>query len=459
MVQFGQVAIRHRRPISLRFRSLALRWLFGIGDLPPQRTVGEFQAEVSRNYGWNFAVSVMDVSFFNFGASFASSATVLPLFVSKLTPDPFALGIVAMLAQGGWYLPQLLTANLTERLVRRKPAVVNFGFFAERIPFCLLVAAAILAPWSQSLALFVTLGAFAWHTLGAGIIAPAWQDLVARCFPVESRGRFLGISSFLGAGAGAIGAGVSAWILGAMPFPASFATVFGIAAAGICASWVFLALVREPVRAVIPTRRSHADYLGGLREILRGDRNFRWFLVGRVLMAASAMGFGFLAVGAVQRWQLADAEIGFFTAALLVGQAGGNLIFGFVADRIGHLAPLRVGAACSTVAYGLALMAPGPQWYLLVFGAMGLSIGAVSVSGLLVVMEFAPADRRPTYVGLTNSLIGLAAGVSPVLGALAVGTAYWILYAGSLVAALGALLVFVVSVAEPRYSPRPISVQ
>jgi AAHS family 4-hydroxybenzoate transporter-like MFS transporter len=265
----------------------------------------------------------------------------------------------------------------------------------------------------------------------------------------------MGISSFLGAGVGAVGAGLSSWILSALPFPTSFATVFAIAAAGMCLSWAFLALVREPVRDVAQTRQSHADFLGGLREILARDHNFRLFLGGRVLLATSAMGLGFLAVGAVQRWQLADAEIGLFTAALLVGQAGGNLIFGLVADRIGHLSPLRVGAACSALAYGLALAAPGPQWYLLVFGAMGLSIGAANVSGLLVVMEFAPADRRPTYVGLTNSLIGLAAGVSPIVGALVAGTNYWALYAVSFAAAIGALAVFVLRVQEPRYARQP----
>ena len=42
----------------------------------------------------------------------------------------------------------------------------------------------------------------------AGLVAIAWQDLIARCFPVQRRGRFMGISFFVGGLAGALAAGV-----------------------------------------------------------------------------------------------------------------------------------------------------------------------------------------------------------------------------------------------------------
>ena len=64
-------------------------------------------------------------------------STIIPLFVSKLTTSTLALGLVAMLSQGGWHLPQLLSANLVERLSRRKPVIINLGFFLERLPLWL----------------------------------------------------------------------------------------------------------------------------------------------------------------------------------------------------------------------------------------------------------------------------------------------------------------------------------
>ena len=258
-----------------------VRWLVRAGDPAPVRPEAEVAAEMARDYRWNFVVQALDFGLFWFAASFASSTTILPLFVSKLTSSTLPIGLVAMVAQGGWYLPQLFTANLIERLPRMKPVVVNLGFFLERVPFWLMVAAPLFALESPQLALVLLLVGWTWHNVGAGIIAPAWQDLVARCFPVERRGRFFGVAAFLGAGAGALGAGVSAWLLAELPFPMSFLAVLAIAAVGITLSWVFLAMTREPVQGVSLSRRSQSQYLSELPDLVRNDKNFARFLLAR----------------------------------------------------------------------------------------------------------------------------------------------------------------------------------
>ena len=99
---------------------------------------------------------------------------------------------MAAIAQSAWFLPQVFTANLVERLPRKKPVVINLGFFLERLPMWVLVLAALVAGTSPLLALLLFFTGYAWHGLGAGIIATAWQDLIARCFPVDRRGRFFG---------------------------------------------------------------------------------------------------------------------------------------------------------------------------------------------------------------------------------------------------------------------------
>ena len=130
--------------VNKRFQMI-LRWLLQVDQPVVQREESEIAAEVERNYRWNFAANALDGVFFLFAISFASSSTIVPLFISKLTPSPLAIGLVAMIAQGGWSLPQLFTANYVERLARKKPVVVNLGFFTERLPFLLLPAAALLA--------------------------------------------------------------------------------------------------------------------------------------------------------------------------------------------------------------------------------------------------------------------------------------------------------------------------
>ena len=60
----------------------------------PPRTEAELQAEISQNYRWNFFFGLLDGAFFWFGASFISAATILPLFVSKLTESPLIIALL-----------------------------------------------------------------------------------------------------------------------------------------------------------------------------------------------------------------------------------------------------------------------------------------------------------------------------------------------------------------------------
>jgi len=148
-----------------------LAWLLELNRPAPQRTEDELAAEVERNYRWNFAVNLLDGTWIMFGFSFISATTILPLFLSKLTTNPLAFGILAVMAQAGWFLPQLFTANFMERLARKKPVAVNLGLFLERVPVWIMVLAAMVAVTAPKLAIVLLLGAYAWHALGAGAVA------------------------------------------------------------------------------------------------------------------------------------------------------------------------------------------------------------------------------------------------------------------------------------------------
>jgi MFS family permease len=427
-----------------------LAWLLELNRPVPQRTEDELIAEIERNYNWNFAVNLLDGVWFMFGASFISATTILPLFLSKLTTNPLVFGILAVTAQAGWFLPQLFTANLMERLARKKPVVVNLGLFLERIPIWIMVLAAMVAVKTPKLAIALLLGAYAWHTLGAGTVAVSWQDLLARCFPLNRRGRFFGFTSFLGAGAGALGALFSTWLLNRYAFPVNFTYVFTIAAVGISVSWGFIALTREPAQVTTTQRRSSLEYLAGLPDLLRRDENYRRYLVARLLLALGGMGSGFVTVAAVSRWQVPDKDAGLFTLALLAGQTAGTLVFGFLADRYGHKICLELGTLAGLGGFTLAWLAPAPNWYYAVFALLGILSGAILVSGILIVMEFSGPERRPTYMGIANTGVGVVGVVAPLLGTILARTGYGLLFAASATCYLATLILFHWWVREPR---------
>ncbi len=436
---------------------LALRRLLQVDQPVRPRSDDEIVAEVERNYRWNFSVNLIEGTSFWFGLSFVSSSTIVPLFISKLTTSQLPIGLVAIISQAGWYLPQLFTANAVERLARKKPVVVNLGFFLERLPIWVLAGAALIAGRSPGLALALFLVGYAWHNLGAGVVATAWQDMIARCFPVDRRGRFLGITMFGGTGTGTLGAALSTWILAAFLFPINFVYIFMIAAIGITLSWFFIALTREPVQPVTAPRQSNRQFWAGLPDIVRHDHNFRRFLLARLTLALGRMGMGFVTVAVVERWQVPDSTVGIYTAALLLGQTLGNLAFGFLADRFGHKLSLELSALASLLAFTLAWLAPSPDWYYAVFALLGVTLGAVIVSGILLVLEFCEPQRRPTYVGLANTGVGLVSIIAPLLGAWLAGINYNWLFALSAGVNLVALAMMRWWVQEPRWAQRAVA--
>lgn len=293
-----------------------------------------------------------------------------------------------------------------------------------------------MAGRSSNLALVLFFTGVAWHSLGAGVVATAWQDLIARCFPVNRRGRFFGITNFLGTGMGAAGAALSTWLLKTVPFPTSFVYLFAIAAGGLLLSWSFLALVREPAQPADLPLQSNRQFLAGLPALIRRDHNFRRFLIARSLLALGGMGSGFVTVAALARWQVPDSTVGVYTAVYLSSQTVGNLAFGLLADRFGHKLSLELGALAATVAFAVAWLAPSPEWYYGLFALQGITTSSILVSGVLVALEFSEPQLRPTYAGLANTAVGLVGMVAPLLGAALVGIGYGWTLAVSLAAAI-----------------------
>lgn len=375
------------------------------------------EQQIARDYRWNFTVNMLDGTSFWFGVSFISNAVILPLYVSHFTDNAFLIGLIPFLATAGYLVPQLFAANAVERAPLKKFFPVTLGFFLQRLPIFLLAPAAFfLAGSSPGWALAAFFGLYAWHTIGSGFQIVGWQDMIAKIIPVEKRGRFFGITNFAGNGAGILGALAVPFVLDKLPFPTGYVMSFAVAGVLIFLSWFFLSLTREPAVANPKPRVSQLDYLRSLPAVLRRDRNFRLYLLAQSFFSLSGMATGFLVVYAVRAWNLPDAQASGFTIALQVGLALANLFFGFLSDRKGHKLSLEICLAVSVFALLLAIIAPSPAWFFAVFFLRGAVNAGLFISGVSIVYEFTGAENRATYIGMANTIPGIAGAVAPLLG-------------------------------------------
>lgn len=408
-----------------------------------------------RNLGWNFTVNLIDIAFITLGISLVSRDTVLPVLVSTLSDSNVAVGLIAALYGLGIYLPQLFTANFTERLPYKKPFVMLVGSVGERLPYLLMGAAVwVFAAPAPNVALILVLGCLALTGFAAGAATPAWYDLIAKVIPVRRRGVWSGLGHGIGALMAIFGAFLVGRILDDYPYPNNFALLFLLAFIATCISFVGLALNREPPSPIVKEQVSTQRYFRQLPDVLRANVNYRRFFISRTVVLLGAMANSFFIIYGGQRFGLDGATIGLLTATLVASQAVMSLVWGVVGDRMGHKVVLTGAAFLLALAALNTLLAPSQSWLILSFAFLGASSSGDAVSGLNIILEFAAPEDRPTYIGLTNTLLAPTIVLAPILGGWLATVAGFpvLLGVAAVVAATGGALLLR-WVREPRRQP------
>ncbi len=393
----------------------------------------------------------LDIAFYSFATTLVSITTILPTYIRHLTTSNLAIGALSALATAGFALPNLFFAPIAERVVSKKRLIL-WVTPGERIPYLILaVVAATLAVSHPGTALLLTFLLISIFAGTGGALTPAWLDLIARAIPVRRRGAFFGRSNALAGLMGIGGALLSQRLLDAGGFPDGYVHLFLIAFVPVMVSYGFFALNREQGPLRQKSREPVTQWVRRLPGIVARDRNFSWYLLAAMAGSLANAASGFFMVVAIGRLGIGDREAGWYTAVLLTAQTAINLLWGHLADRRGHKVVLIGGAVAIELAIPAALLLPNAASYALVFALLGAAASANALSRFAIMLEFAPEDRRPTYVGLASVAGAPMALTGPLLGGwLADHAGFPAAFAVFWVAGLVALWILARRVREPR---------
>ena len=374
--------------------------------------------ELLRYLRHNTLVNLLDGATFGFGMGFASFVTILPLFVSTMTDSPVLIGLIPAIHAAGWQLPQLFIAGWVSRQSRIKPMVVALSSL-ERLPYLGFAIIAFLLPKiGIQTGLILTFGMLVIQGLGAGLTANPWQSMIAKIIPGERRGTFFGVQAGVANLLASVGAVFAGLILGNIGGPRGFGWSFMAASVLLAVSWYFLNLTREPANA--PADPQDAPFvpnsLQNIGQILRQNRNFRWFLIARSFSQLAVIGYAFYTVYAVQHHGVSKVEIGVMTAVLMVAQIVANVGMGWIGDRWGHRHVMEFGLVSMVVSSFLAWWAPSAGWFYLVFILAAFGNVATWTVAISMTLEYGAEAERPTYIGMANTLIAPANILAPFLG-------------------------------------------
>jgi len=407
--------------------------------------------EILRDLRHNLIVNLSDGAFFGFALGFASFVTIIPLFVSQMTDSAILIGLIPAIHSVGWQLPQLMTADRVAKQTRFKPMVLRMTI-QERLPFLgLAVIAWFLPQMKNQTALLITFGLLIWQGLGGGLTAGAWQSMIGKIIPGDRRGTFYGAQSSAANLLASLSAVLAGFILASLAGPVDFSLCFFLAFISMGISWLFLAQTREAATPIPEYIGESTNFWNRIGDILDRDRNFRWFIVARLLSQLAVMGFAFYSVYVVNQKGAGEIHVGWMTGIFLGTQIIANPIMGWLGDHWSHGRIMEIGCIAAALSSILACWAPSTAWFYLVFILAGIANVGVWTIALAMILEFGTEAERPAYVGMGNTFVAPMTILAPFLaGWLADTAGYQIAFIATGIAGLVTAAVLHWLVKDPR---------
>ncbi|MGD8413299.1 MAG: MFS transporter, partial [Candidatus Latescibacterota bacterium] len=289
-------------------------------------------------------------------------------------------------------------------------------------------------------------------TVCAGVAAIPFLEVASKTIPPDRRGTFFGVRRLSG-GAFGILAGIvvavvvggeptAAWTHGWLyrcvenivealdwaghPFPYNYGILIVVGTALSAAGLFMFGLIREPDAVTTHKLQPLRDHFKDGFHLLR-RRNYLLFFIVRVCWQLTSMAFPFYAAYAYSVLGFSEASVGVFVSIWIGSGVISNYLWGKLADSRGNRIVL-VLTALIAVASPVAVLAvvwngrsaaghDAWMFWLLAstFVVNGFARSGRFISNMMYLLEFAPEERRPLYVGFMNS-ISFPFMLSPALG-------------------------------------------
>ncbi len=354
----------------------------------------------------NFLLNILEGGLFAGGVAFISPQTVFPALLSSLGGTNVEIGIFGVLLYGGALLPQVFAARYVEAKPFKKSWAVNFGAAHRCMVLLMGLVVLLFGASSPPATLYLLLVLYAGYQVLSGITTPGWFDFFAKVTRVDRRGRLVGLRNSAGGAAAVISGFVLTFILAVASFPLNFAIAFFLAFLLQISSIGVQVKMVETAPSGVSVRRPMEAYLRRLPGVLRENREFRTFLISSAVLIMATMPVSFFPVYALRHFSADQSVVGHFTVTMMAVQVVSGLVTGYLSDRYGYRIVLIISAASLLCATLCALLAPSVGLFTIVYLFLGINIGSELMARYNISIEYGPADQRPRYIGLMNTVLG-----------------------------------------------------
>ncbi|MBO1437520.1 MFS transporter [Meiothermus sp. CFH 77666] len=356
----------------------------------------------------NYRFAMLNGWFVLLGDAFFNGSIVLASFAAKLGAPNWVIGLLPSLLNAGSMVPQVFIAPYVARLpvkvvLYRRMALLRVASLG------LVALGGFVLGQRHDLLLWVFTIGLALNGFFTGFSSLPFWEAIGKTIPMERRSGLFSARNLVG-GALAFLAGFLVRFILELPlaFPYPYAILFALGTLAFAYGWHVFGLMDEPPDKEIRTERISLS-------LPFRDFYFRRFLRVRILLVVASMVEPFYAAYAV-RVLGHKGEIGVYLMVYTLSSVLSNLLWVRISRHYGSRSLILIGAALGALAPLLALLLPSSAFWM-VFVLQGAYLAAIGVGTSTYLVNLAPTDSRSSYIGLSNTIVGLLA-FSPVLGGL-----------------------------------------
>lgn len=338
----------------------------------------------------------------------------LALFALALGATKGQVGLLAALPALISNSLQIPSARLTEYWGDRKRLVVITATISRLMVFAIATIPLML---KGDAAIYTFIGLVTLRGLFSSIGVPGWTSIMADITPRDSRGSYFAFRNMLCNIAALSGTLLAGWLVRTYDFPAGYQVSFLLAVGvGLVSSYFFSKVPIPPM----PRRSMHRQGPTGIKSwwgTISRYTAFRNYCLTSILW-----NFGVNFAGPlfpVYYRQDLGGDPGFWgvvTASGLIATLIGQRYWGRLADRYGQKNVMLVGGiGAASVPFFWFFV---PRWELAPVAQFLGSFcwGGYNLAAFNLILEITPDEERTTFVGVYNTMAGLASSMGPLAG-------------------------------------------
>lgn len=344
--------------------------------------------------------------------------TYLSVFAVRLGASTEWLGVLAALpalVNMVWSIP---SARIVEAAPRRLPLVLRVGFL-QRLAWLGVAVAPFLFTGQGGVYAVVFIAGLT--TIPAATAAVAFTSVMADLIPPQDRARVVSIRNVLLSATTTLTVLACGPILDALPFPASYQVVFGLAFLAAMMSLRHVARLRVPDEVTLAHRERPKSWLtinvrSAIREVAAARPFVKYVVSSLIFHWGIYFPTALYSIYRIRNLGATDTWIGLLTMVDSVITIAFYIIWGRLATRWGNRKVLIIGAFGMIAFPVLTGVATSLPMLLIPAVIAGIFTPAFNLAAFNELLAVSPETHRPRFIAIYTSAVNAAAFVAPLAG-------------------------------------------